>query len=37
MTEVERVRDEFRQAKVPPYEDLSPRVKNTNCSSHELF
>ncbi|XP_017780973.1 PREDICTED: dipeptidase 1-like [Nicrophorus vespilloides] len=34
MQEVEKVRDEFGKAKVPPYEDvLLPRPKENNCSS----
>lgn len=36
--DVERVRDEFKQAKVPPYEDvITPRPKENNCSSQDLF
>lgn len=35
--EVERVRDEFKRAKVLPYEDvLHPRPKD-NCSSQDKF
>lgn len=35
--DVEKVRDDFKKAKVPPYEDvLVPRPK-TNCSSQDQF
>ncbi|GJQ67007.1 hypothetical protein Trydic_g7992 [Trypoxylus dichotomus] len=36
--DVERVRDEFKKAKVPPYEDvLLPRPKANNCTSQDQF
>lgn len=36
LQEVEKVRDEFRQARVPPYEDvITPKPKD-NCSSQDL-
>ncbi|XP_022919017.1 uncharacterized protein [Onthophagus taurus] len=36
LEEVERVRDEFRKAKVPPYEDvMMPRPKVNNCTSQD--
>lgn len=36
--DVERVRDEFKKAKVPPYEDvLLARPKVNNCSSQDQF
>nr|XP_023013405.1 dipeptidase 1-like [Leptinotarsa decemlineata] len=31
--EAERVRDEFKRANVPPYEDVMPKQKENNCSS----
>lgn len=34
MQEVEKVRDEFKKANVPPYEDVMlPRPKENNCTS----
>lgn len=36
--EVEKVRDDFKRAKVPPYEDVMlPKVNPNNCSSHDLI
>ncbi|KAK9739235.1 Membrane dipeptidase (Peptidase family M19) [Popillia japonica] len=36
--DVERVRDDFKKAKVPPYEDVMiPRPKVNNCSSQDQF
>lgn len=38
LQEVERIRDEFKRAQVPPYEDvLLPRPKENNCSSQEFW
>ncbi|XP_050502350.1 dipeptidase 1 isoform X2 [Diabrotica virgifera virgifera] len=31
--EAEKIRDEFKKANVPPYEDVMPKPKDTNCSS----
>lgn len=34
--EVEKIRDEFKKAKIPPYEDiLLPRPKDNNCSTQD--
>lgn len=34
--DVEKVRDEFKKAKIPPYEDiLIPRSKENNCSTQD--
>lgn len=36
LQEVEKVRDEFKKAKVLPYEDvLHPKPKDNNCSSQD--
>lgn len=38
LQDVEKVRDEFKKAKVPPYEDVMvPRPNPNNCSSQDLF
>ncbi|KAJ8935203.1 hypothetical protein NQ318_002896 [Aromia moschata] len=36
--EAERIRDEFRKANVPPYEDvMTPKPKENNCTSQATF
>ncbi|XP_066261636.1 dipeptidase 1-like [Euwallacea similis] len=38
MQNVERIRDEFKRANVPPYEDVMPRPKGTsNCTSQANY
>lgn len=38
MQNVEKIRDEFKRANVPPYEDVMPRQKGTNnCTSQANY